>query len=47
MLEYMLEIDCKKCDKCTGEGCICYGNDADKAVKACADDGFKNYVVKE
>ena len=43
----MLEIDCRKCDKCTGKSCICYGNDADKAIKECANDGFKNYTIKE
>ena len=42
----MLEIDCRKCNKCTGTSCLCYGDDADKAVKACADDGFKNYTIK-
>ena len=47
MLELMFEIDCRKCNKCTGDGCICYGNDADKAVKACANDELKNYVIKQ
>lgn len=43
----MLEIDCRKCDKCTGESCVCYGSDVKNAVKACANDGFKNYIVNK
>lgn len=43
----MLEIDCRKCDKCTGYSCKVYGDDATKAVKQCANDGFKEYQVKE
>lgn len=43
----MLEVDCRKCNKCTGKSCECYGDDANKAVKKCADDCFKNYVVEE
>ena len=42
----MLEMDCRKCQNCTGTRCIKYGDNATKAVKACADDGFKEYKVR-
>lgn len=38
-----IEINCLECGNCTGESCKVYGSDADKAVKSCADDSFKNY----
>ncbi len=38
-----IEINCLECGNCTGESCKVYGSDADKAVKRCADDSFKNY----
>ena len=44
MAKRKLEIDCRKCANCTGNECKEYGNDANKAVAACANDGFKNYI---
>ena len=44
MAKNRLEIDCRKCVNCTGIECKEYGNDANKAVAACAKDGFKNYI---
>ena len=41
----MREVDCRKCNKLTSEGCRKYGNDPNKAVKECANDNFKNYRV--
>ena len=43
----MIEVDCKKCVNCTGEECVVFGKDANIAVKKCAYDGFKNYVVSK
>ncbi len=40
-------VECRKCKNCTGFSCKIYGNDADIAVKKCADDGFKNYEVQQ
>jgi len=39
------EIDCRKCDNCDMEiGCCkLYGNDPEKAVKACAANCFAGY----
>ena len=42
----MIEIKCLDCKNCTGDSCKVYGSDADKAVKRCADDSFKNYKVR-
>lgn len=42
----MKEVDCRKCDKCTGKSCKCYGNNATIAVEKCAKDNFKNYVIR-
>ena len=42
----MIEVECLKCENCTGYSCKQYGNDADIAVQKCADDNFKNYRVK-
>lgn len=39
----MLEIDCRKCSNLGEDRCRKYGADPDKAVKACAADGFTNY----
>lgn len=39
----MIEIKCLECINCTGNSCRVYGPDANKAVKCCADDSFKNY----
>lgn len=41
--EDMTEIDCRKCENCTGAECLVYGKDANIAVKKCAADVFKNY----
>lgn len=41
----MLEIHCKRCANLGDDECRKYGKDPDKATKACADDGFKNYIV--
>ena len=38
-----IEIDCRKCKNCTGNSCKIYGDNADVAVKECANDNFKNY----
>lgn len=45
----MIEIDCRKCGNlATDMGgtskCKVYGPDCEKATKACAADGFKNYT---
>lgn len=45
MANRRLEIDCRKCANCTGNECKEYGNDANKAVAACAKDGFKKYFA--
>lgn len=42
-----VEVDCRKCKNCTGESCLIYGDDADKAVAACARDRFANYELME
>lgn len=42
-----LEVDCRQCENCTGNSCICYGNDANVATDKCAKDNFKNYKIKE
>lgn len=42
-----IEIDCRKCKNCTGNSCKIYGDNADVAVKECANDGFKNYKELE
>lgn len=39
----MIEIDCRKCENISKDGCILYGDDANNAVKRCAAEGFKNY----
>lgn len=39
----MIEVDCRKCKNCTGYSCKVYGNNADVAVKKCANDNFNNY----
>ena len=41
----MLEIDCRRCRHFDEDNDCCnvYGNDPERAVKACADDGFKEY----
>lgn len=38
-----IKIYCSKCTNCNGKECIKYGSDANKAVEACAKDGFKHY----
>lgn len=43
----MLEIDCRKCANLGEDCCLKYGADPEKAVKACAADGFCNYHPKE
>lgn len=43
----MIEVNCNKCVNCTGDSCKKYGSNADKAVRACADDNFKNYKKKK
>lgn len=42
----MIEIKCIDCKNCTGDSCKVYGSDADKAVKSCADDSFRNYKAR-
>lgn len=42
----MLELDCRKCSNLGEDGCRKYGADPDKAVKACAADGFRHYHKK-
>lgn len=41
----MLKIDCRNCENCdmAHDRCSIFGNDPKKAVKACADNGFKDY----
>lgn len=41
----MKEIDCRLCENLidTEKGCKCFGNDADNAVKKCAETNFSNY----
>lgn len=42
----MIFVDCRKCEN-LGEGeCLKYGNDANAAVAACANDGFENYRIR-
>lgn len=41
-----IEINCLECRNCTGDSCKVYGFDADKAVKRCADDSFRNYKAR-
>jgi hypothetical protein len=43
----LIEIDCRICENCTGESCKVYGDDADIAVRSCAQDEFKNYKERE
>lgn len=40
------EIDCRKCENCDmqNDRCAIYGNDPEKAVKACAANQFKHYT---
>lgn len=42
----MIEVYCKECINLSDDGCIPFGNDANIAVKKCAEDGFRNYVTK-
>ena len=43
----MIEVDCKKCKNCNGNSCIGYKTENPNiAVKKCAKDNFKNYVVR-
>lgn len=42
-----IEIDCRRCGNCTGDECLKYGADADKAVALCAQEAFRNYVEKQ
>ena len=42
----MIEIKCIDCKNCTVDSCKVYGSDADKAVKSCADDSFRNYKAR-
>lgn len=44
----MLEIDCRTCGNCDMDRgrCKLYGDDPQKAVKACADNGFRNYCPR-
>ncbi|MDY3109461.1 MAG: hypothetical protein SOW50_05030 [Lachnospiraceae bacterium] len=41
-----IEINCLECRNCTGDSCKVYGSNADKAVKSCADDSFRNYKAR-
>lgn len=45
----MLEIDCRECLNCDMKNARCklYGNDPEKAARACAADGFKGYMTKD
>lgn len=40
------EIDCRKCENCDMKNgrCVIYGDDPEKATKACAANMFKNYT---
>ena len=38
-----IEVDCKLCSHCYGDGCDKYGRDADYATARCAKDNFKFY----
>lgn len=42
----MLEIDCRKCENCTGNACKLYGENPNAAVSDCAKDEFENYRRK-
>lgn len=42
----MVEVDCRKCENCTGHSCKQYGENADESVTRCENDGFKNYKPK-
>lgn len=42
-----IEVDCNACSNCTGSECLKYGADADVAVKCCAEEAFRNYVLKQ
>lgn len=39
----MIEVDCRKCENLSDDGCSLYGSDADIAVKKCAENCFANY----
>ena len=39
----MIEVDCRKCENLSNEGCSLYGSDADIAVTKCAENCFANY----
>lgn len=41
-----IEVDCRRCTNCTGESCRKYGNNPDIAAEHCANDNFKNYIIK-
>lgn len=43
----MIFVDCRKCENLGEDECLKYGNDANAAVAACANDGFKNYSIRE
>lgn len=38
-----IEVDCRKCEICTGKSCKLYGSNADRAISLCAKNSFKNY----
>lgn len=43
----MIEVDCRKCKNCNGNGCIAYETENPNiAVEKCAKDGFKNYIKR-
>lgn len=40
-----IEVDCRKCKRNENKFCTVYNtDDANVAVKKCAEDGFKNYM---
>lgn len=43
----MKQIDCRMCRNCDPVvGCKKYGEDKEKAMKACADNGFRDFKIK-
>lgn len=42
----LIKIDCRECVHCTGYSCKKFGDNADEAVKKCANTAFRSYRKK-
>lgn len=42
-----IEKDCRRCGNCSGDECLKYGADTDVAAEICAQEAFRNYVLKQ